>query len=57
MKYIYIYIIYNESAVQGWENPRELAINPKTITPHTNPRKEEKEKIVGDKIKKQIRST
>ena len=52
---ISIIIIKNESAVQGWERVRPLY---RSEDPNpTQPWKEEKEKIVGDKKKEQIRPT
>ena len=50
------YKIKNESAVQGWERVRRWS-NQKPQPHTTNPWKEEKEKIVGDEKKEQIRPT
>ena len=49
-----IIIIKNESAMQGWEKMRTLVI--RRPQPHTtNPWKAEREKILGDEKKEQIR--
>ena len=50
-------IIKNKSAVQFWEKVRTL-LSMRRPQPHTtNPRKEEKEKKVGNKNKEQIKPT